>query len=157
MSQVKAEIHVASRNRLGQFIREVETAGALTAADMIDEGAKLSRALAPVGTKTDLRTIPLKESIYTQMRSRTSGFWGSSARHALPIEKGARPHFITGNPVFARFFWEEMGRFWIPGLFGEPDIVSHPGNEAQPFLKPALDIVMSKWRQIARRRYPNGR
>lgn len=144
---------MAARNNLGQFIREVEMAGSLTVQDMVEEGAKLSRHLAPVGPKHDLRSIPLRESIFHHMFNRTQGMWGASARHALYVEKGTRAHTMTGSPFF-RFFWENAGRMWVPGLMGTPDIINHPGTEAQPYLEPALHIILSKWREIARRRYP---
>lgn len=152
MATHTARVHVSSRNNLGQWAKQLEHAGSDTVQDMVDEGAKLSRAMAPTGEKFDRRTLTLKDSIRTQMHGRTNGSWYSVARHALPVEKGARAHLIVGDP-FVKFFWERMGRMWIPGLFGEPDVIHHPGNQAQPFLQPALSIVMSKWRSIANRHY----
>ena len=153
---VTVKAHVAARNNLGQFISDIERAGEATVRQMVEEGAKLSRAQAPVGVKHDRRTVPLKDSIFTQMHGRTNGSWFSVARHALAIEKGARAHLIVGDP-FMKFFWEAAGRMWIPGLYGEPDIINHPGNEAQPFMEPALVQVMSRWRSIAGRFYPGRR
>lgn len=149
----KAEINVHARNTLGQFIREVEAAGTMTVKELIEIGAEESRRQAPVGVKHDLRTIPLKDSIMTMMTGRSRGKWFSVARHALYVEKGTKPHEIPGNP-FLRFFWENEGRMWIPGLFGTPDVVHHPGAKAQPFLEPALKKVMHVWREVAKRRYP---
>lgn len=138
---------VVSRNGLGQLIRDCEQAGEDTAREAVERGAKLSRAMAPVGTKPDSRTKKLKDSIETHMISATSGVWYSTARHALPVEFSAAPHDISGK-VF--FFWEKEGRMWQPG----ENIIDHPGNPAQPFLRPAYDIVMAQIMEIARREYP---
>jgi hypothetical protein len=147
---------VVLRNDFGRFIAECEAAGSRTVDDILDEGVELSRNMAPVGAKHDPRTVPLREGFFTQRLGRTSGVWGNFARHALAIEKGARPHEIVGQP-FMRFYWESARRMWIPGLMGEPDIINHPGNDAQPYLRPAYTIVMRRAMDIARRHYPGRR
>lgn len=152
MAKVTAEVNVSARNRLGQFIRECEMAGELTVKDMIDMGAEESRRQAPVGVKHDRRSIPLQQSIVTQMFNRTNGRWVALARHALFVEKGTRPHQIISSKF--KFFWENAGRMWIPGLFQDPDVINHPGTEPQPFLEPAFNKVMLRWREVAKRRYP---
>lgn len=149
---------VIVRNSIGQFIRECEVAAQRTVEDMIKEGARLSRAEAPVGHKHDSRTIPLKDSIKTRMTSRTSGEWYATARHAMPQEKGAAPHVITGSPDLS-FYWEAAGRRFIPAsvYYGEPgkvSLVNHPGNPAHPYLRPAYEVVMSRAMSFARKNYP---
>lgn len=148
-----AEAHVKARNHLGQFIRECEMGGRFTVSDMIEMGAAESRRQAPVGLKHDRRSIPLKDSIVTEMTGRTSGRWVALARHALYVEKGTRPHEIISSKF--HFFWENAGRMWIPGLFSDPDVINHPGTEAQPYMEPAFRKVMLRWREIAKRRYPS--
>ena len=140
--------HVVARDRFGRFIREVEMASGETVKDLLQEGMELSRALAPVGTKRDPRTVPLRDSLFIEMTSRTQGTWGSFARHAMAIEKGGRPHIIYGNPNLG-FFWEKEGREWLPAEFyysspGMRDFVNHPGNAAQPFLRPAYEILTGR-------------
>jgi hypothetical protein len=147
---------VVVRNNFGQFISEIEAAGQATVDDILDEGVALSRQMAPVGSKHDPRTVPLREGFFVQKLSRTSGIWGNFARHALAIERGARPHTIMGQPTM-KFYWESERRMWIPGLFGEVDIINHPGNDAQPYLLPAYRTVMQRAMDIARRYYPGGR
>jgi hypothetical protein len=149
--------HVIARNNIGRFEAACKQAGEATVKELIDEGMKVSKAMAPVGHKYDPRTLPLKDSFFTEMRSRTSGVWGNFARHALPIEKGARPHPIFGNPALG-FYWEAMRRRWIPAALyyhdpGAIDMVNHPGNRAQPFLRPAYEFVSAKAMQIARKHY----
>lgn len=151
--KVKAEVNVAARDNFGHFIRAVEIAGENTVRDLVEDGAKDSRRRAPVGHKHDRRSIPLKESIYSIMHGRTRGSWGASARHAMFVEEDTRPHLIPGNPHLG-FYWESEHRDWVPGLYGEVDYVNHPGTQAQPFLKPALEAVMRKWRRVAKRHYP---
>ena len=152
MAAVKAEVHVAARNGLGQFIKECEVAGGLTVQDMVDMGAAESRRQAPVGHKHDRRSIPLRESIHSEMTGRTSGRWVATARHAMFVEKGTGPHEIVSSHF--SFFWENAGRMWIPGLFQTPDIINHPGTPAEPYLEPAYHKVMARWRALARRHYP---
>lgn len=147
MGNVEAHAHVVARNGIGQFVRDVEGAATSTVKDAIEEGADLSRTLAPVGKKPDGRTVKLKDSITTEMLSRTQGRWTSRARHTLAIEKGAAPHEITGD---VSFFWEKHWRMWEPG----ENMIQHPGNAAQPFLKPAYDAVSRRLMSIARRHYP---
>jgi hypothetical protein len=137
---------VNHRGQWGRFAAHYEHAGTQTVKDAIEEGARLSRDLAPTGTKHDPRTIPLRQSIGTEMTSRTRGRWYASARHAAPIEYGARPHPIT---AMVRFFWESAGRMWVPGL----GFINHPGNSAMPFMRPAYEIVSRRIADIARRRY----
>ena len=151
--------HVIARDRFGRFIRNVEQASGETVKELIEEGMNISRAMAPVGTKHDRRTVPLKDSLYMVMQSRTKGYWGSNARHALAIEHGARPHVIPGNPDLA-FFWEAAGRNWIPasiyyGVPGMQDFVNHPGNDAQPFLAPAYDIIRDRVQAKLRQKFAN--
>lgn len=153
---ISVQNRVVVRNNFGQFIAECEAAGSKTVDAILDEGIEVARELAPVGHRVDKRTTPLRDSFFKNKLSRTSGVFGNFARHALAIEKGARPHPITGSP-YLMFYWEAERRMWIPGLFGEPDVVNHPGNDAQPFLRPAYRTVMNRAMEIAKRYYPGGR
>ena len=101
---------VQGRNKFGEYITECEAAATRTVEKAVERGAELSRQFAPVGHKPDLRTIPLKDSITTVMFNAREGAWGSAARHALPQEKGAAEHDITG---FLGFYWEEPGKFFV--------------------------------------------
>lgn len=146
------------RNDLGRFIREVEVAGETLASKLVERGASLSRAMAPVGHKHDRRTIPLRDSIGHEMYSRTAGSWFATARHAMAQEKGGRPHIITGDPHLS-FYWEAARRRWIPAdeFYHQPglvDVVNHPGNPAQPYLRPAYEIVLREAMTVAREVYP---
>lgn len=153
MASVAVSNRVVARNSIGRFISDCEQAAEDTAKDMVERGADLSRDLAPVGSKHDPRSIPIAASIRTHMISRTSGVWKATARHALAQELGARPHTMYGNPFFS-FYWEAMGRMWKPGLFGDQDIINHPGNAPQPYLRPAYEMVMAQAMEIARANYP---
>jgi hypothetical protein len=138
---------VIARNGLGQFIRECEQAAEATVHQLVDDGAELSRAMAPEGSKPDPRTVPLKASITSKMTSRTSGHWQASARHALAIEFGAVPHRIEGSP-FLSFFWDRMGENVVFR------VVNHPGNGAQPYLRPAYEVIAGRAMQVAAEKYP---
>lgn len=140
---------VVVRNSIGRFRQACSDAAEETIREAVEEGAALSRSLAPVGHKNDPRTVHLKDSVESEVLSRTSGQWKSTARHALAIEKGAVPHPITG---WVSFFWENEGRDWTPG----PNEIQHPGNSAQPYLRPAYETIMRRIMSIAREKYPGG-
>lgn len=57
---------------------------------------------------------------------------GSNLEYAQPLEEGSNPHKIRskdGKPL----------RFQIDGHWVTVDEVNHPGNKAQPFLRPAIE------------------
>lgn len=147
MSGVAVSNRVIARNDIGQFRRACSDAAEKTVEEAVERGAKLSRQMAPSGTKRDPRTTKLKKSIEPHMLGRTQGEWVATARHALAIEKGAVPHIITG---WVNFFWENQGRDWEAG----PNRINHPGNAAQPYLAPAYRVIMRQVMQIARDKYP---
>lgn len=156
--EISTTSRVIARNNMGRFISECEQAAERTVERLIEDGVQLSKELAPEGYKADPRTPPLRAAFFSQMLSRTSGIWGNFARHALPIEFGAGPHEIRGNPSLG-FFWEAEGRNWIPAaLFyktpGLQDVVNHPGNAAQPYLRPAYKEVMGRAMGVADAEYP---
>lgn len=146
MARVPLTMTVTHRNRWGQFAAHYEHAGEQAVKDAIDEGARISRSMAPVGTKHDPRTIPLRESIDPVMDTRTRGGWVARARHARVVEFGSRPHPIT---AMVRFFWESAGRMWTPG----EGWINHPGTQPQPYMRPAFEIIKRKMSDIARRNY----
>jgi hypothetical protein len=146
MARVPLKMTVNHRNDWGRFAAHYEHAGEQTVRDAIEEGARMSRALAPVGHKHDMRTIPLRESIEPVMETRTKGHWVARARHAAPIEFGGRPHPIT---AMVNFFWESAGRWWVPGL----GWINHPGNPPQPYMRPAYEAVKRRMSDIARKNY----
>jgi hypothetical protein len=144
---------VIVRNNFGRFIADVEGAATATVKEAAEQGVEISKSLAPVGVKPDPRSAPIMASFYIDVISRTSAVWGNTARHALFQELGTGPHTMIGNPYF-HFFWQEAGRWWIPGLFGEPDIINHPGNDEQPYLRPAYRAVAARLLDIAKKHYP---
>lgn len=129
---------VIYRDRTGRFLSAVEAGVTAAVRDTIADGAKLSRRLAPSGSKPDPRTPKLKDSIDWYMTGSNSGVWVATARHALAIEYGAGPHPITGSPNL-QFWWEREGREFVPGK--GVDRVNHPGNAPQPYLRPAYEVV----------------
>lgn len=145
--EVAVSNRVIARDNFGRFIAECKMAATATVKELIEEGTNLSRAMAPASGKPDPRTAPLKASIYGEMLSATSGHWVATARHALPIEFGAGAHQITG---WVGFFWENAGRQWEPG----PNMINHPGNAAQPYLRPAYEVIMSRAISVADKHYP---
>jgi hypothetical protein len=159
MAKLTARAEVSYRNNLGQFARAVDRGIAEALNAMAEDGAAMSRRLAPRGTKHDERTLPLAQSITTEETSSRSASWGSSARHALAIERGARAHPIYGNPDLS-FWWEEKGKWFVPGAeyYRQPGLVSvvnHPGNDAQPYLRPAYQAIWARKEEYFQRYCPN--
>jgi hypothetical protein len=152
MGSLLVSNRVIMRDSFGRFIAECKQAGPKTVKDMVQDGAKLSRQMAPVGRDHDTRSIPIKQSINYRVAG-TTGYWFATARHALFQELGAGPHLILGSP-FLQFFWEAEGRMWVPGAMGPQDVVNHPGNPPQPFLRPAYEVIMARWARYADRHYP---
>lgn len=134
---------VVLRDEMGRFVSHLERGGQDMLAEMAKDGANISRALAPQGHKPDQRTPRIVDSITSSVQGNQAR-WGSSARHALAQEFGARPHPITAE---VEFFWEKHWRMWKPG----PGEIDHPGNPAHPYLRPAYDEVMARWPEYARR------
>jgi hypothetical protein len=147
MGHISVKMNVGLRDEFGHFIAACDAAATRTVEDLITSGAALSRAMAPVGHKADPRTIPLNQSIESRMISSRSGEWGASARHAMPQEFGAGPHGITGE---VSFYWESAGRMWEPGS----NEINHPGNAAQPYLRPAYEVTMGRALEVAAEYYP---
>lgn len=158
---------VAERNNIGRFISKMEAAATRTVEETIREGAHASTALAPIGKKPNRHGIKLKNSIETRMINATQGEWYSTAPHALHVEFGTEPHMIFGK---LGFFWDKAGRRWVwnhpafgpdgsrPGFTNwnpaQGSRVSHPGTQAQPFLRPAYEaVVRRQMMQIAKRNY----
>ena len=147
MAVIAISNRVVARNSLGRFIADCEQAGHDTVDKLVERGESLSRRMAPK------RSGALAASISSHMLSRTSGVWQAMAPYALFQERGTTPHIMIGNEFFS-FFWDEAGRMWVPGLFGSPDIINHPGNPPQPFLRPAYEAVMAMAMSVARSQYP---
>lgn len=140
------------RDESGQFISALETGATEAVKEAIMRGEDLSKGFAPKGKKPDPRTQSLSDSIDSVMLSSTKGVWFATARHALPIEKGARPHPIGATDAGAlSFFWEREGRDWVTPPY-QP--VQHPGNRAQPYLKPAYRIIARELIDICKRHMP---
>jgi hypothetical protein len=91
--------------------------------DVVDDVRRDAERYAPVKTGELVRTIhhrllkPLLSHVVV----------GSD--HWQPVEYGARPHDIVASPGGA-LFWS--------GAPHPVTIVHHPGNAAQPFMRPAL-------------------
>lgn len=61
--------------------------------------------------------------------------------HAIFVHEGTRPHGIKArNAPLLKFFWNKVGHVV------EFKSVNHPGSKANPFLRNALDAVVSRFR-----------
>lgn len=64
-----------------------------------------------------------------------------NSSHAIFVHEGTRPHGIkVRNAPMLRFFWDRVGHVV------EFKEVNHPGSKANPFLRNALNAVVSRFR-----------
>lgn len=95
-----------------------------TATLLIESTAK---ELVPVDTGR------LRSSIASEVQQIATnviqGFVGSNVEYAAAVEFGTSSHTITGNPLA----WDEGGETHFATS------VDHPGTEAQPYLRPAIE------------------
>ena len=116
----------------GPFGRDMQSRG--------EKGAQSAKAhcpVSPVGA-SDHPSGQLRSSLGWELDKDSQGIYvdvgvaaGSPAlEYALPVELGARPHVIESHGDYP--LRNRKGQ-----VFGKR--VNHPGNAAQPFLRPALD------------------
>lgn len=83
----------------------------------------------------------LQHSINTRIEGsfpKLTGRVVANAPYAYFVHEGTNPHPIfPKRPAYALAFWQESA-----GAFQVRSSVFHPGTEAQPFLRNALDAVM---------------
>jgi hypothetical protein len=82
--------------------------------------ARDASRVAPIGPEDPKHPHEhLKDSIDVEIVDDFTALIGSDKEYAASVEMGARPHLI-------------------PNAFGHGQTVHHPGNPAQPYLRPAL-------------------
>lgn len=162
MAKVEFSARANWDDDFGTFSKRVEAAVEAAVVELVEEGADISRELAPEGNMSSPNTRPpgrLKRSIYTYRKSRFVGGWGSDEPHADAVEFGAGSHPIFGNPKLSfratggkdkrRTQSKRTGRFLkqydYTGKIISPTYVNHPGNEAQPYLRPALEEIKARF------------
>lgn len=132
---------------LGEFADDLEdfAADIGRAADRVESSGAVDEGVRE--TATDFRddakrraprdTGELIENISAEQIA--PGEWRvvSAADHARPVEFGARPHTITPTDADAL-------RFEIDGDVVYASKVDHPGQDAQPYFRPAMDSVQSE-------------
>lgn len=103
-------------------------------AEIVTQGAKRRAPVSPAGSN-GRGSGHLRSSIGWEMGQDSDGIYfdvQATADYALFVEVGTAPHVITSHgdyPLRSR-----SGQ-----VFGRR--VNHPGTEAQPFLRPALDDI----------------
>lgn len=73
---------------------------------------------------------------------------GTDKEYAPPVEFGSRPHIITADSA-------DVLTFTVNGQTVYTESVSHPGTEAQPFLRPALEGQRDNFRRRLKERTKN--
>ena len=106
-------------------IDEAIDKGTRTTALSIEKSAKGNAPVRDGELRADIKALKMEMAIYSV---------GTSKKYGPSMEYGSKPHSITPNgPYPLKFFWEKKGR-WVSTYK-----VDHPGTEAQPFLRPALN------------------
>lgn len=108
--------------------------------DLAAKGERVQREaqrLCPVSPEGSGGNPPghLRDSIGSNVGHDEQGMFaevGTSVSYALPVELGSRPHVIESHGDYP--LRDRHGR-----AFGRK--VNHPGSEAQPYLRPALDVL----------------
>lgn len=145
---------VIARDSFGQFARELDRAGTATLRDMVQDGAKLAKRLAPKGKKRDPRYgVRLGESIIPIMYSDREGAWGSDLPYAMVRERGGAGWPISGN---LNFWWENApgGARRFGTAPGRVSTVWHPATAGTHYFEESYQAIMARWMQYARRHYP---
>lgn len=142
---------VMQKDSFGLFLRELDEAGTRTLRDMVQDGAKLAKRLAPKGKKRDPRYgVRLGESIVPIMYSDREGAWGSDLPYAMVRERGGGGWPITG-PL--NFYWDREGR-WFHTRPGYTSTVQHPPTAGTHYFEESYQAIMARWMEYARRHYP---
>ncbi len=145
MGAIHVSPEIRYRDRSGQFLAECDGAAAEAVKATGEEGKSIAMAMAPVGSEPDERDIPIVAGLEFYMTGATSGVIVSKSGHSLPQEFGAGPHSI-GAP--GQYLHNPFNQFSARGP------VQHPGNPAQPFLRPAYNVIRRKMTEIMARFYP---
>jgi hypothetical protein len=90
---------------------------------IVIQGEAISKRLVRKKTRTTARSITHKVS---KLGNGVRGEWGTVYKVGLWLEKGTKPHKITGNPWL---YWK--------GARHPVRFVNHPGTRPYPFIKPA--------------------
>lgn len=137
MAGIHATTEVHLRDNFGAFIAACDAAATRSVQEAMVEGTRVARAMAPSGpARQDYGRRPkLKANIWGHMISSRSARIVATPGHALPQEKSAGPHPI-------------------PNAFGRGITVQHPGNAAQPYLRPALAAIARMLPPVMKRNYP---
>ena len=150
---ITVSTEVVVRDRLGQFIRDIEGAATKVVEESLKVGVAAARAQAPQ------RTGRLRGSFQPVVISRTRGLFINTAPYAAAQDQGARPHPIT---AYVSFYWDKVGRPWMhPDVYervtGHPgaDPIHHPGNPATHFMLAGYRAMAAAMPGIVRRAYPS--
>jgi len=100
-------------------------------------GAEAAKRLCPVSPEGSGSNPPghLRDSITARTGRDEQGVYaefGTDVDYSLPVELGSRPHVIRSHGDYP--LRDRHGR-----VFGRE--VHHPGNEAIPFLRPAIEFI----------------
>jgi hypothetical protein len=153
MAAMGFNTHVSFRNNSGQFGQRMDAKAKRVMRDLCQEGADISRDMAPIG-KFEPRFDGSKSKTPGELKRSIEVFitpgggqWGSKLDYALAIEKGAKPHPISGNPFLS--FPRRTAKTKMPVTgkkagFVSVRVVSHPGNAPRPYLRPAFEEIKGK-------------
>lgn len=103
--------------------------------------------LAPEGEESESEKYGDRQKLKNSLEVfKTPNGWGyrTDAVHSRPIEFGAGPHYIPKEPGYLEFEWPDAPQE-VREAFSDtfPTVrfeqVRHPGNDRQPYFRPAFD------------------
>lgn len=133
MGSFQVSQRVYLRDDLGRFLAAVHEGAAAAAWELADTLAAF--VIAAIAGDGLIRSGELVGSVKAVMLGATEGAAVTDSDHAAPLEFGAVPH-------------------QIPGAFGIPGGVWHPGNRAYKFFETAGQAVTAMSGEIVARHMP---
>lgn len=146
MAVVHVSPEIRYRSETGRFLAECDGAAAAAVQAVGERGARMAKRLAPSSSFPEPRGGKLRPGISFYMTGGMVGVIASTARHTLAIERGASAHQIGAPGQLLA----NKQKDWGPRI----GPVNHPGNDAQPFLKPAYAMIRSRMIDVMRDFYP---
>lgn len=133
---MEVSTRIQMRDNFDRFIALANEAGEEAARELVETAADDASDRAPVGpARRDYGRRPkLSANVIPVMVGPKTGHVVATPEHGGPQEKGAGPHPI-------------------PNAWGSGRTVMHPGNAAQPYIRPAIRALKAKSAAILRRYY----
>jgi len=143
IGEVGLSAEVRFRDRSGRFVEILDEAAREAAMKLAEEGAELSRDLAPRHTMRLVDSIFAEPSVVGNVARWVVRGDAKLIKYAAAQEYGSRRHRIIRKE-----FDDEGNRLPLAnkeeGFFAKSGIVTHPGTRAQRFMAQAREILAKR-------------